>query len=178
MPITPRIAMRKIPKSYETFKKLLPSDGFCELEPSKFKEMMKIIHNEQDKNLKHIYFTQVLDKLFSNGWGWYGRLGQSLSGMRPIEHASQLPESKRNNGLKVLRMVKDMHIELRYSPSYIGIINGYIREFGGSANTLSRAIAQVQRAKKFNQARVALAVGQKVPRKLKKIVKSKLENTK
>ena len=42
----------KVPKSNLKFKELLPRDGFCVLKPDDFKEMMKIIHNEQDKKTK------------------------------------------------------------------------------------------------------------------------------
>lgn len=173
MPITLRMNMRKIPKSYEPFKKLLPSDGFCELYPEKFKQMMKIIHNEPDKNLKHIYFTLVLDKLFSNGWGWYGRLGQSLSGLREMKSASQLPAKRREAGLQVLRIVKDMHIELKYSPSHIMLINEYIREFGGKLQ--SREEKSKQAVTKFKSAVTALKAGEKLPRKLKKQIQTKIQ---
>ncbi|MCM1294755.1 MAG: hypothetical protein NC311_04315 [Muribaculaceae bacterium] len=177
MPRTPTKPL-KMTKAQLRFRELLPHDGFCSLEPKDFKEMMKLIHNESDKMQKHLMFSQVLDKMFACGWGWYGRLGQSLSAMQTIRYASELSDAKRLAGLEVLRMVKNMHIELRYSPSYIGIINAYIRDFGGNANSMTRAVAKQQRAQKFNRATAALDAGQKVPRKLKKMIKSKLENTK
>ncbi|HIU65335.1 MAG TPA: hypothetical protein IAC63_01705 [Candidatus Enterousia avicola] len=155
-----------IPKSYLKFKALLPRDGFCILKPDDFKKMIKIIHDEQDKKTKNVLFGEVLDKLFAGGWGWYMRYGQSLSSARPIRRAYQLPESERDKALKVLRMVKDMHIELRYKPSYIGIINSFIREFGGK--TVSREQQNQKQKEEFNKAISKIKSGSKMPRKLKK----------
>lgn len=163
---------KTMPKNYERFKKLLPHDGFTTLKPDDFKEMMKIIHNEQDTNMKHTYFTYVLDKLFANGWGWYMRLGQSLSAMRRYAYAYQLPEKTQTDALKVLRMVKDMHIELNYRPSRVTLINSFIREFGG--RTLTHAEKETQKNAKFARAKAALAAGEKLPRKLKKEVTKKM----
>jgi len=160
----------------EKFKRLLPADGFCELEPSHFKEMMNIIHKEQDPKIKHYYFSQVLDCLFASGWGWYMRLGQSLSGMRSIANAADLPQTKRKAGLTVLRMVKDMHIELKYRPSYITTINSFIREFGGTL--LSKEQKIEQRSAKFQSASASLQAGKKVPRKLKKAIIAQKQKTK
>lgn len=163
---------KAMPKNYEKFKKLLPHDGFTILKPENFKEMMKIIHNEPDKNLKHIYFTQVLDKMFASGWGWYMRLGESLSAMPRYEHAMQLPDTKRADALKVLRMVKDMHIELKYSPNYILLINRFIRDFGGTLMSCEEKTKQS--TAKFARATKALQAGEKVPRKTKKGITTKL----
>lgn len=165
----------KEPKGYTRFKTLLPYDGFVTLKPEDFKEMMKIIHNEPDKKQKNIYFTQVLDKLFAGGWGWYMRLGQSLSGRQPIEHASQLPDKKRDAGLAVLRMIKEMHIELHYQPNYVPMINQFIREFGGQ--TMSKEQKAQQNQQKFLRGVIALKAGAKLPRKMKKNIKSQLEKT-
>lgn len=162
----------KVPKSYEKFKALLPRDGFCVLQPDNFKEMMKIIHNEQDKKLQHIYFTEVTDKLFASGWGWYMRLSESLSARSHRKHAEQLPEKVRTDGLKVLRMVKDMHAELKYRPNYMLIINQFIREFGGTVQSREERVKQAQT--KFINATIALKAGKKLPRKLKKEVTKKL----
>lgn len=162
----------KVPKSYEKFKALLPRDGFCVLQPDNFKEMMKIIHNEQDKNLQHIYFTDVIDKLFASGWGWYMRLGESLSARSHREYAGQLPEKVRTDGLKVLRMVKDMHAELKYRPNYMLIINQFIREFGSTTQSREERVKPAQ--EKFIKATIALKAGAKLPRKTKKDVKKRL----
>lgn len=166
---------KMLPKSYERFKKLLPYDGFCVLKAEDFKEMMKIIHNEPDEKLKHTYFTQVLDKLFACGWGWYMRLGESLSAMSRYEYASQLPAKKRAVALSVLRMVKDMHIELKYKPNYIPFINQFIREFGGT--TLNPAEKEQQKKAKFNSAVATMEAGGKLPRKLKKKVGAVMQKT-
>ena len=83
--INPKIMLKQLTgnsKNYQKFIKILPHDGFCTLNKDDFKVMMKIIRDEPDKKLRKIYFSLVLDKLFAAGWGWYGRLGQSLSAMR------------------------------------------------------------------------------------------------
>lgn len=141
-------------KAYKRFNELLPRDGFTSLKYNDFKEMMKIIHNEPDKKLKHIYFTQVMGKLFAPGWGWYMRLGQSLSGMRPITSVAALPAEKRDTGLRVLKLVKDMHIELHYSPSYMATINSFIVDFGGRRATSAEIADQKMRSIKRGTQRV------------------------
>lgn len=170
--VNPALYNTKPKKNYEKFKTLLPRDGFCTLKPDDFKEMLKIIHNEPDKNLKNYYFSEILDRMFANGWGWYMRLGESLSTMPRYKYASELPEAKRADALKVLRMVKDMHIELHYKPNYMVMINKFIQEFGGTL--LSREEKAKQRAAQFIRAKTALDAGQKVPRKLKKTVLTRM----
>ena len=100
------------------------------------------------------------------------RLGQSLSGMRRYASAYQLPAKTQADALKVLRMVKDMHIEFGHRPSHITIINSFIREFGG--HTMTREEKAEQRTAKFARAASALKAGEKLPRKLKKEVTKKL----
>ena len=158
----------KIPKSHERFKQLLPNDGFGNLKPNDFKEMLKIIHNEQDKRIKNEFFSQILQRLFFSCWGWFPRLGQALYKMQEIQYAYQLPEAKRKDALSVLRMVKNIHIELKYQPSYIKIINLYIREFGSRTLT-DKQIAE-QKKSKFTSALSKLNSGEKIPRKIKKIL--------
>lgn len=172
--INPKIMLKQLTgnsKNYQKFIKILPHDGFCTLNKDDFKVMMKIIRDEPDKKLRKIYFSLVLDKLFASGWGWYGRLGQSLSAMRDIKYAYQLPEKTRADALAVLRLIKSMHLELRYSPSYMGIINHYIRDFGG--NTMEQP--QIKK-EKFEIVTKKLQAGEKLPRKLKKQIKQTLQN--
>lgn len=177
MPITKAPVLTASQKNRrESFKRLLPNDGFCVLKPEDFKEMMNIIHKEQDPKIKHFYFSQVLDRLFAGGWGWYMRLGQSLSAMHTIDNAAKLPQGKRDDGLAVLRMVKAMHIELKYKPSYITLINGFIREFGGTV--LSKEQKLQQRSAKMQRATALVQAGEKVPRKLKKAVIAQNQRTK
>ena len=160
----------KIPKSHERFKQLLPNDGFGNLKPNDFKEMLKIIHNEPNKRIKNEFFTQIIQVLFFSGWGWYSRLGQALYKMPEIQYAYQLPETTRKDALSVLRMVKNMHIELKYRPSYIQIINSYIKEFGGK--TLTNDQIAEQKNAKFNKAISKLNSGEKLPRKIKKMIQN------
>lgn len=160
-------------KNYQKFINLLPNDGFITLNKDDFKAMMKIIRDEPDKKLRKMYFSLVLDKLFATRWGWYGRLGQSLSAMHDIKYAYQLPEKTRADALAVLRLVKNMHLELRYSPSYIGIINHYIRDFGG--NTIEHGGNKAKK-EQFEMVTKKLQTGEKLPRKLKKQIKQTLQN--
>jgi len=176
MRVTPSPVLTASQKNMEKFKRLLPAEGFCVLKPADFKEMMNIIHKEQDPKIKHYYFSQILGRLFAGGWGWYMRLGQSLAGMRPINNAANLPQKKQEDGLAVLRMVKAMHIELKYKPSYITLINGFIREFGG--NLMSKEQKIQQRSAKFQRASASLQAGEKVPRKLKKAIIAQKQKTK
>jgi len=176
MTVTQIPAMTASQKNREKFKRLLPYDGFCVLKPADFKEMMNIIHKEQDPKIKHYYFSQVLDQLFAGGWGWYMRLGQSLASIPTVDNAANLPQKKRDDGLAVLRMVKSMHIELKYKPSYIALINGFIREFGG--NLMSKEQKIQQRSAKFQRASATLQAGEKVPRKLKKTIIAQKQKTK
>ena len=159
-------------KNYQKFIKLLPNDGFITLNKDNFKAMMKIIRDEPDKKLRKMYFSLVLDKLFATGWGWYGRLGKSLSSVREFRYANELPEKTRADALAVLRLVKNMHLELRYSPSYIGIINHYIRDFGG--NTIEHGSNKAKK-EQFEMVTKKLQMGEKLPRKIKKQVKQQLQ---
>ena len=88
-----------------------------------------------------------------------------------LKYAYQLPEKTRADALAVLRLIKSMHLELRYSPSYMGIINHYIRDFGG--NTMEQP--QIKK-EKFEIVTKKLQSGEKLPRKLKKQVKQTLQN--
>lgn len=174
--MTGLIYQKKPSKGYVKFKQLLPRDGFRTLTPDVFKELLKIIHNEPDKELKNFYFAQVLDRLFAGGWGWYMRLGQSLSAIQAVKSPANMSEKNRENGLAVLRMVKAMHIELKYKPNYINLINGFIREFGGT--TITKEQKAEQKDAKFRRATNALANGDKVPRKLKKAIITRTCNEK
>ncbi len=176
MTTTQALALTASQKNREKFKRLLPAEGFCILKPADFEEMMNIIHKEQDPKIKHYYFSQVLDRLFAGAWGWYMRLGQSLSSMRPIDNAAKLPQKKREDGLTVLRTVKNMHIELKYKPSYITLINDFIREFGGTV--LSKEQKIQQRSAKMQRATALVQAGEKVPRKLKKAIIAQKHRTK
>lgn len=188
--------------TYDKFMETLPPIGFTDLNPDVFQELINIIHQEPKSFMRLFYFGRIMDRLFNGceiaclfqknnhtyhtipvlikaygpNLGWFIRLGQ-VPWHAPRElSAGLLPANQQAAAIKVLHMVRRMHDELKYEPSYIDMIYYFSSEFISPYRNYKEAPFTHDGVKTL-RAMMAFNQGQKVPRKMKKHIKKQLQNS-
>lgn len=188
--------------TYDKFIKTLPHIGFTDLNPDVFQKLIDIIRQEPELSLQRFYFGLILNILFGSAetarlfqkneytyctipeWiktkgyhlGWFVRLGQATYPAPRELSVGSLPGNQQEAAIKVLHMVRRMHDELKYEPSYIDVIYYFSREFNSPYRNYKEA-PFIHESVKTLRAMIAFNQGQKVPRKMKKHIKNLQQNS-
>lgn len=186
----------------QNFINLFPPIGFTDLNPDAFQELMDIIRQQPELHLQRLYFGWIMKRLFNgyeianlfqkNGytyrvipelfkmdgvrWGWFIRLGQAPWKEPWALSVALLSDRRQADAKKVLDMVRRMHDELKYEPSYSDVICAFMHEFDAPQKPNKEA-PFTQESVKNLRAMMAFNQGQKMPRKLKKHIKKLQQNS-
>lgn len=144
----------------------MPDERFKVIDLSKIKTIFECVGQIKHKDLRDYYLAVLEDRFFSNGWGWFTRLGESLSARPRWNSVYAMPEVTRLQALKALRCLKRGFMKYHYNGTYVDIyhINHLIQEYGGKR--LDKKQTMQKATEKLNG---------KLPRKQKKKVQGFLK---
>ncbi len=111
----------------------MPDEHFKIIDLSKIKTIFEYVGQIKHKDLRNYYLAVLEDRFFSNGWGWFSRLGESLASRPRWNSVYEMPEATRLQALKALRCLKRGFMKHHYDGTYVDIyhINHLIQEYGG-----------------------------------------------
>lgn len=139
---------------------------------TRYKEAVNFIKKEKNKELQTKQFGLLVDELFN------ASKKPGFDGVRFLTHCGSQYSKDHQDWLNknsadvcsLLRMVKRLHVAIKYKPGCIDQINTLIRQFGGTVMTVQQ-MREHDKAKLLSAA-ARIKSGEKMPRKKKKAVKT------
>ena len=128
----------------------------------KFKQIIKLIKNEPNKQIRFECFAKLMKKVES----FRSNFAAPSHDDRSSESYKARRAKETKEVLAMLRSLKKLHFDINYTPGCMITINSWIRSLGGTVMTKEQM--QANKTAKLVEASNKIEAGEKVPRKKKK----------